>query len=68
MATQVLVYDFFRDSTVSAAEWRLVLGLVPEIERDSRPVPEFVPNKFRGVGNEVSWTSHNLATSEITHS
>ena len=50
----MLIYDFFEDSTVNAAEWRLVLNLVPAVGRDGKPVPEFVPNKYKGIENEVS--------------
>ena len=48
-STQVLLYNFFKDSTASASQWRLVMRDSP----DGVPVPDFDETKHAGICTEV---------------
>ena len=50
---QVLLYDFFEDSSVDVAQWRVVLNAINRAQRERIPAPTFDENRHAGVCAEV---------------
>src|SRR6266849_444470 len=50
---QVLLYDFFEDSSVDVAQWRVVLNAISRAQRERIPAPNFDENRHAGVCAEV---------------
>lgn len=50
---QVLLYNFFEDSTVDLAQWRVILNILPGLK--NAKCPRFDENRHSGVCREVSW-------------
>ena len=50
---KVLLYNFFEDSSVDGAQWRVVLNAVDHAQREKIPAPNFDENRHAGVCSEV---------------
>lgn len=53
LVIQVLLYDFFEDSSVDVAQWRVVLNAINRAQRERIPAPTFDENRHAGVCAEV---------------
>lgn len=55
--TDVLLYDFFKDSTVSDAAWRVILNAISDWTAlgGKEPAPTFDKIKHASICNEVSF-------------
>lgn len=49
----VLLFDFFSDSTATLAEWRVILNAVDEAERGYIPAPRFDETRHSSLCSEV---------------
>ncbi|KAK7034640.1 hypothetical protein VNI00_012282 [Paramarasmius palmivorus] len=51
----VLLFDFFEDSTVDLSQWRVVLNLIPEKDRNFVSAPRFDDTQHAGVNTELKF-------------
>ncbi|ESK85770.1 hypothetical protein Moror_2448 [Moniliophthora roreri MCA 2997] len=51
----VLLFDFFEDSTVDLSQWRVVLNLIPEKDRNFVSTPRFDDTQHAGVNTELKF-------------
>ncbi|KAN0138675.1 hypothetical protein V8E53_003663, partial [Lactarius tabidus] len=51
----VLLYNFFEDSTVDVAQWRVVLNAIDRAKREKIPAPTFDENRHAGVCSELKF-------------
>ncbi|KAF8460963.1 hypothetical protein DFH94DRAFT_790038 [Russula ochroleuca] len=51
----VLLYDFFEDSSVDVAQWRVVLNAINDSQRKRHPAPTFDENRHAGVCAELKF-------------
>ncbi|OBZ79120.1 TPR and ankyrin repeat-containing protein 1 [Grifola frondosa] len=51
----VLLYNFFEDSTVDLSQWRVVLNALPERECGNHPAPRFDDTRHSGVCRELKF-------------
>ncbi|KAI0757678.1 hypothetical protein C8Q80DRAFT_1134850 [Daedaleopsis nitida] len=51
----VLLYNFFEDSTVDLSQWRVVLNALPEQLRANHPAPRFDDARHSGVCRELKF-------------
>jgi tetratricopeptide (TPR) repeat protein len=51
----VLLYNFFEDSTVDVAQWRVVLNAIDRAKREKTPAPTFDENRHAGVCSELKF-------------
>ncbi|KII86508.1 hypothetical protein PLICRDRAFT_44106 [Plicaturopsis crispa FD-325 SS-3] len=51
----VLLYNFFQDSTVDLSQWRVVLNAVEASQRKSTPAPRFSETRHAGVCSELKF-------------
>ena len=54
---QVLLFNFFHDSSVESSQWRVVLNAMDSEHRQEVPAPRFDENLHAGVCSEVSTRS-----------
>ena len=52
---QVLLFNFFEDSSVDVSQWRVVLNGLSNLQADSIPAPVFDENKHAGVCLELKF-------------
>jgi hypothetical protein len=53
MQTQVLLYNFFEDSTVDVSQWRVILNALESHQVYSVAAPTFNDTRHAGVCSEV---------------
>ncbi|KAH8984681.1 hypothetical protein EDB92DRAFT_1885663 [Lactarius akahatsu] len=51
----VLLYNFFEDSTVDVSQWRVVLNAIDRAQRAKIPAPTFDENRHAGVCSELKF-------------
>ncbi|KAH8984683.1 hypothetical protein EDB92DRAFT_2117026 [Lactarius akahatsu] len=51
----VLLYNFFEDSTVDVSQWRVVLNAVDRAQREKIPAPTFDESRHAGVCSELKF-------------
>ncbi|KAM5542264.1 hypothetical protein V8D89_004137 [Ganoderma adspersum] len=51
----VLLYNFFEDSTVDLSQWRVVLNALPQDRRAAHPAPRFDDARHSGVCRELKF-------------
>lgn len=51
----VLLYNFFEDSTVDVSQWRVVLNAIDRARREKIPAPTFDENRHAGVCSELKF-------------
>ncbi|KAL0065389.1 hypothetical protein AAF712_007595 [Marasmius tenuissimus] len=51
----VLLFDFFEDSTVDLGQWRVVLNLIPPEDRNFVSTPRFEDTQHAGVNSELKF-------------
>ncbi|KAF8261742.1 hypothetical protein EI94DRAFT_1745299 [Lactarius quietus] len=51
----VLLYNFFEDSTVDVSHWRVVLNAIERARREKIPAPNFDENRHAGVCSELKF-------------
>ncbi|KAI0716097.1 hypothetical protein C8T65DRAFT_606293 [Cerioporus squamosus] len=51
----VLLYNFFEDSTVDLSQWRVVLNALPQERRANHPAPRFDDARHSGVCRELKF-------------
>ncbi|KAH9022666.1 P-loop containing nucleoside triphosphate hydrolase protein [Lactarius hengduanensis] len=51
----VLLYNFFEDSTVDVSQWRVVLNAVGRAQREKIPAPTFDESRHAGVCSELKF-------------
>ncbi|KAL0573766.1 hypothetical protein V5O48_008193 [Marasmius crinis-equi] len=51
----VLLFDFFEDSTVDLNQWRVVLNLIPPEDRNHVSTPRFEDSQHAGVNSELKF-------------
>ncbi|EJF58549.1 hypothetical protein DICSQDRAFT_172899 [Dichomitus squalens LYAD-421 SS1] len=51
----VLLYNFFEDSTVDLSQWRVVLNALPQEQRVDHPAPRFDDARHSGVCRELKF-------------
>ncbi|TFK88273.1 hypothetical protein K466DRAFT_598787 [Polyporus arcularius HHB13444] len=51
----VLLYNFFEDSTVDLSQWRVVLNALPQDSRANHPAPRFDDARHSGVCRELKF-------------
>ncbi|KAI0757675.1 hypothetical protein C8Q80DRAFT_1134839, partial [Daedaleopsis nitida] len=51
----VLLYNFFEDSTVDLSHWRVVLNAMPQDQRTNHPAPRFDEARHSGVCRELKF-------------
>lgn len=54
--TKVLLYNFFEDSTVSFAQWRVVLNALESASDLLAPAPRFSETRHAGICSEVCFS------------
>ncbi|KAI0297517.1 hypothetical protein B0F90DRAFT_1819257 [Multifurca ochricompacta] len=52
---QVLIYNFFEDSSVDVAQWRVVLNAIDRSQREKNPAPTFDEIRHAGVCAELKF-------------
>ena len=53
--SDVLLYDFFKDSPTSTADWRVILNRVEPMDRGSIAAPQFDELRHTGVCSELKF-------------
>ncbi|KAH9172883.1 hypothetical protein EDB89DRAFT_1962838 [Lactarius sanguifluus] len=51
----VLLYNFFEDSTVDVSQWRVVLNAIDRAQREKIPAPTFDESRHAGVCSELKF-------------
>ena len=67
LACQVLLYNFFEDSTMDVSQWRVVLNALPPEERSNHPAPRFDDARHSGICRDVSSTIMESFIYALTH-
>ncbi|GBE78672.1 predicted protein [Sparassis crispa] len=51
----VLLYNFFQDSTVDLSQWRVILNAMPQDHREKLPAPRFDDARHSGICRELKF-------------